>query len=105
MSLVENDNINPLTGKKMALRYETYFSIANALHMTIDELFATIDDVPVSLNNSAASRPVDPPLTDLQRRIISATDDVTLELYQKISDMSPDELCELRGYIAGRFGK
>ena len=41
---------NPKTGKPIKPTIETYSNIASALGMTIDQLFATIDDAPVTLS-------------------------------------------------------
>lgn len=43
---------NPKTGKPIRPTIETYADIADAMGMTIDQLFATIDDAPVTLTAS-----------------------------------------------------
>ena len=40
---------NPKTGKPLRPTIETYMALASAMGMTLDQLFDTIDDAPVSL--------------------------------------------------------
>lgn len=52
ISLLVNGR-NPKTGKPIRPTIETYSDIAAAMGMSIDELFATIDDAPVTLKRSS----------------------------------------------------
>ena len=40
---------NPKTGKPITPTIETYIKIADTMHITLDELFAQIDDAPIAL--------------------------------------------------------
>lgn len=50
---------NPKTGKPLKPTLETYGQIAKAMGITVDELFQSIEDVPVTLSVPARSDPDD----------------------------------------------
>ena len=47
------NNRNPKTGRPIAPTVETYAEIADAMGMTLNELFNAIDDAPVTINTGA----------------------------------------------------
>ena len=49
LSMLINDK-NPRTGKPPIPSLTAYMNVARAMGMTLDELFSTIDDAPVSLS-------------------------------------------------------
>jgi hypothetical protein len=63
---------NPRTGKPPIPSLTAYMNVARAMGMTLDELFSTIDDAPVSLNASDDQQGTMPQLTAEETDLIYA---------------------------------
>lgn len=61
---------NPRTGKPMKPTIETYNNIAEAMNMTVDQLFEIMDDAPVSFFKSKAKISVPPYRGGLADRLL-----------------------------------
>lgn len=61
---------NPRTGKPMKPTIETYINIAEAMDMTVDQLFEIMDDAPVYFFKSKANIPVPPYRGGLADRLL-----------------------------------
>lgn len=71
LSMLINDK-NPRTGKPPIPSLTAYMNVARAMGMTLDELFSTIDDAPVSLNASDDQQGTMPQLTAEETDLIYA---------------------------------
>lgn len=63
------NNRNPKTGKPLKPTVETYMDIASAMGMTLDELFRTIDDSPVTLTTQPEEQIADDELWEIREEL------------------------------------
>ena len=86
ISLIEKE-INPQTGKKMVPTLAVFDKLAKGMGMTIDDLFAAVDDMPVSLSYKTALVNED------------GLDEPDAELLAILSNLSPEKKKEALGYL------
>lgn len=86
ISLIEKE-INPQTGKKMVPTLAVFDKLAKGMGMTIDDLFAAVDDMPVSLSDKTALVNED------------GLDEPDAELLAILSNLSPEKKKEALGYL------
>ena len=80
---------NPTTGRPITPTIETYIKIAEAMQITIDQLFQQIDDVPVALKKKSNDR------TDT----VKAISDIEYALTGEIHDLSEAEMQDVLDYV------
>lgn len=86
ISLIEKE-INPQTGKKMVPTLPVFDKLAKGMGMSIDDLFAACDDMPVSTSDKTALVNED------------GLDEPDAEILAIVSNLSPEKKKEALGYL------
>lgn len=81
---------NPKTGKPMKPTIETYINIAEAMGMTVDQLFEVMDDAPVYFDPSRVKIPVPPYHGLVDRLTESALSEEDAELLSELEAIRRD---------------
>ena len=96
------NNKNPKTGKPPVPQLKTYNNIAQAMGMTVEELFKTIDDAPVDLSD-----PRDPERSSGTTRVSDA--DLKFALFgddaPEVTDAQFEEVKRFAQFVMQRDGK
>lgn len=97
-------NRNPRTGKPPVPKIQTYQNIAQGMGITLDDLFSSIDDTPVQINDGSGEwyKAKEEPSTEPQPRkwkLLSAgslqlTDEQLDKLYEVARVLYPDKFPE-----------